>query len=165
MTDDARALAADVADNVHVAPNGAVMVTGRATAALWMLLRSELQRHVDRGQPAPLWLLTLADQVATASARQRQGFPTETPKAVASGDPSSSGRDPAGLLGTPQAADLLGISRQRVGQIAKAGRLPGAVQTGNRWQIPLDALLAYQADRQRDDDADQDQADDRHAAA
>lgn len=41
------------------------------------------------------------------------------------------------MVGTVEAAYLLGISCQRVRQLLKAGRIVGALKVGRFWQIPL----------------------------
>ncbi|NEP36908.1 MULTISPECIES: helix-turn-helix domain-containing protein, partial [unclassified Moorena] len=41
------------------------------------------------------------------------------------------------IVGTTQAAFLLGICVQRVRQLLKNGRIKGAQKVGRFWQIPL----------------------------
>lgn len=40
------------------------------------------------------------------------------------------------LITVPEAARRLGLSRQRIGQLCKQGRIPGAKQVGRQWVIP-----------------------------
>ena len=50
-------------------------------------------------------------------------------------------------LTVPEAAAELGVSRQRVGQIIQAGRLP-AERVGRIWLVPLAAVEAVKRSRE-----------------
>ena len=43
----------------------------------------------------------------------------------------------------PELAQQLGISQQRVGQLRRAGRLPGAIERGGTWFYPVEAVRDY----------------------
>jgi excisionase family DNA binding protein len=62
---------------------------------------------------------------------------------------SSGGSGPAPRMLTVRAtADHLGVSRQRVHELANAGRFPGAEQdAGGTWLIPSDDVETYAATR------------------
>lgn len=47
-------------------------------------------------------------------------------------------------VSTVTAASLLGLSRQRLGQLCRAGRFEGALRVGKLWKIPLVEVQAYQ---------------------
>lgn len=52
-----------------------------------------------------------------------------------------------------QAARILGVSKARIGQFIRAGRLPGAIKhrphsgINEFWKIPIDSLLALYESR------------------
>ncbi len=50
-------------------------------------------------------------------------------------------------IGSTEAAGLLDITSRRVIGLCRAGELPGAVQNGRRWQIPMDSVLKLAAER------------------
>lgn len=45
------------------------------------------------------------------------------------------------MLSTSQAAELLGISRQRISILLKEKRIPGAIKVNRYWAIPYESLL------------------------
>jgi excisionase family DNA binding protein len=45
------------------------------------------------------------------------------------------------LITVSEAARRLGLSRQRIGQLCKDGRIPGAVLVGRQWVIPAGAKI------------------------
>lgn len=45
------------------------------------------------------------------------------------------------LITVPEAARRLGLSRQRIGQLCKDGRIPGARMIGRQWAIPAGAKI------------------------
>jgi excisionase family DNA binding protein len=48
------------------------------------------------------------------------------------------------FLTTTQAAELLGLSRQRVGVLVKGGRFPGAEQSSRgKWSIPAASVAGF----------------------
>ena len=47
------------------------------------------------------------------------------------------------VLSVPEAAELLGISRDLAYDLARRGELPGAVQLGRRWVVSRPKLLAW----------------------
>ena len=46
------------------------------------------------------------------------------------------------VISVPQAAELLGISRDLGYDLARRGELPGAIQLGRRWRVVLIRLRA-----------------------
>lgn len=46
------------------------------------------------------------------------------------------------VISVPQAAELLGISRDLGYDLARRGELPGAIQLGRRWRVSLIRLRA-----------------------
>ena len=43
----------------------------------------------------------------------------------------------------PEAGEILGLKKARIGQLCRAGRFNGAVKVGDAWMIPREAVLSH----------------------
>lgn len=53
-------------------------------------------------------------------------------------------------IGTAKAAGILNVTSRRIVGMCRSGELPGAVQDGRFWKIPLDSVLSLAAERNID---------------
>ena len=47
------------------------------------------------------------------------------------------------FITAPEAGEILGLKKARVGQLCRAGRFDGAIKIGDAWMIPREAVLNH----------------------
>lgn len=108
-------------------------------------LSRDLERARDQLQAsADQWMSML---------QQRSGFPKETPGAQQvdpEGKSECSSSDPAGSLSSSEAADLLGVTRQYIGQLVNRGALRGRL-VGGRWLIDAASVVELKHTKEQAD--------------
>lgn len=122
----------------------AAVIPAQDAAWLARILRAWGRRYwSETGGRPPIAFFRVRDvlEAAASDAGDRavpvglEGSPRRKVPASATGDPST-------WLTTTEAAALLGLSRRRVQQLARAGSIQGARRLGRDWTIPATVVPA-----------------------